>query len=168
MAGQVFHVLGLMSGSSLDGLDLALCRFQETGPDQWKGQIESAQTQAFPEDLTQALAEANGTSALQLCRTEQAFLAFCAEAVRQFPGAGKAKLLASHGHTIFHKPTEGWTLQIGNGARLHGLTGIPVVSDFRSTDVALGGQGAPLVPCAERFLFQEIHYKLFQLLATTI
>lgn len=155
MKGQVYRVLGLMSGSSLDGLDLALCRFEETGRDQWKGWIESAVTLAFPENLRKALAEAPETSALELCRTEEQFLVFCAEAIHRFPGVEKTQLISSHGHTVFHKPAEGWTLQIGNGARLHGLTGIPVVSDFRSTDVALGGQGAPLVPCAERFLFQE-------------
>ena len=155
MAGQVYQVLGLMSGSSLDGLDLALCRFEERGSDQWKGQIESAHTQPFPESLFKLLSEAHTATALELCRTEQAFLEFCAEAIGLFPGSERADLVASHGHTVFHKPGEGWTLQIGNGARLYGLTGMAVVSDFRSTDVALGGQGAPLVPCAERFLFQE-------------
>lgn len=155
MKGIGFRVLGLMSGSSLDGLDVALCQFRETGPDEWEGQIEAAKTVPFPETLFQDLQQAARSSALELCRTEQAFLEFCARSIREFPGWDTAQLIASHGHTLFHKPAEGWTLQIGNGARLQAMLGLPLVSDFRSADVALGGQGAPLVPGAERFLFSD-------------
>jgi anhydro-N-acetylmuramic acid kinase len=67
----------------------------------------------------------------------------------------KPLAVASHGHTVFHHPAAGYTLQIGNGGLLHGLCGIPVISDFRTVDVGLGGQGAPLVPGAEAELFSE-------------
>lgn len=154
-SGETYTVTGLMSGSSLDGLDLAFCRFTRHEAGEWEGCILEARTVAFPPALLEDLRRLPAASALELVRTDTAFIRFCAGEVQQLiAGCGeKPGLIASHGHTVFHNPGAGYTLQIGNGGLLAGLTGIPVVSDFRTLDVGLGGQGAPLVPGAEKHLF---------------
>lgn len=146
---------GLMSGSSLDGLDVALCAFEEKFGDKWEGQILEAATFTFPTDLRQNLKNSAAQSALELAQTEVDFVSFSADCVNKLiQKSGQSFLaIASHGHTVFHQPSRGFTLQIGNGGLLAAKTGLPVISDFRTTDVGKGGQGAPLVPGAEHFLF---------------
>jgi anhydro-N-acetylmuramic acid kinase len=109
----------------------------------------------FSHSLEQSLRNARTSSALELMETDAAFVRFSAEAVQSLCNQTGIQPLAiaSHGHTVFHRPSAGYTTQIGNGGLLSGLTGLPVVSDFRTLDVGLGGQGAPLVPGAEKFLF---------------
>jgi anhydro-N-acetylmuramic acid kinase len=151
-----FHILGLMSGSSLDGLDVAFCEF-ELSSGHWKGKIIHGETFPFGPNLFQKLAQIRQTSALDLIETEAAFVSFCAESIRFFTEKNKIHglAIASHGHTVFHNPAAGYTLQIGNGGLLSGQLQQTVVSDFRTLDVGNGGQGAPLVPGAEKFLFSE-------------
>jgi anhydro-N-acetylmuramic acid kinase len=153
-----YTILGLMSGSSLDGLDLALCQFERSPTQGWTGKILASTSRPFPEPLEDQLRQAPLASGLELLRTETAFLRFTAEAVGQFCRENDARplLVASHGHTVFHHPADGYTLQIGNGGILSGLLQLPVVSDFRTLDVGLGGQGAPLVPGAEKVLFAHV------------
>jgi anhydro-N-acetylmuramic acid kinase len=157
-----YRCLGLMSGSSLDGLDLAMCRFRPAEEsalafrlDRWE--LESAETLPFaPEwqDRLRRLPEAGGK---ELAAAHAAFGRYLGSLVRAFladhPAAGPIDCIASHGHTVFHEPAAGFTLQIGDGAALSAVTGLPVVCDFRSYDVALGGQGAPLAPMADRWLY---------------
>ncbi|MFN3876655.1 MAG: anhydro-N-acetylmuramic acid kinase, partial [Flavobacteriales bacterium] len=92
-------------------------------------------------------------SAFDLALLDAELGAFIGQAAKRFLRGERAHLVASHGHTIFHQPGLGFTLQIGSGARIAALTGITTVCDFRAADVAAGGQGAPLVPVGERLLF---------------
>ena len=149
-------ILGLMSGTSLDGLDLALCNF-------WKDDngfhynIIKAQTFSYEENLSQKLRNLFTGSARYCCEVEVEFSNFMAQCVNQFleNETKKPHYIASHGHTVFHQPEKGLTKQIGSGAILAAKTGISTICDFRTTDVALGGQGAPLVPIGDALLFAE-------------
>jgi len=153
--------LGLMSGSSLDGLDIAFCRFKKVR-DRWKYEILRAETVPCPPEWQHRLMNLPGKSAVVLAQTDIDLGHFMGACAREFirkhritPG-----FIASHGHTIFHQPGNHLTLQIGKGAAIAAETGIPVVCDFRSTDVALGGQGAPLAPIGDQLLFSQYDYCL--------
>ncbi len=150
-----WRVLGMMSGSSLDGLDLCLASFAET-PTGWTYQIESSETVVYPAFLQQQLATAHELSGLGLMQLDATLGKFFSDAVATFLSEKPAPLLLStHGHTIFHQPEGGFTTQIGGAAQLAARLRLPVVYDFRSSDVALGGQGAPLVPIGDALLFGE-------------
>ncbi|MBC7865160.1 MAG: anhydro-N-acetylmuramic acid kinase, partial [Bacteroidia bacterium] len=139
--------LGLMSGTSLDGLDLALCRFKKKGKG-YNYEILKASTLPYSKDWKKKLATAQHLSAEDLFELNAAYGKFLGSEVNKFLKGIKKKpdIISSHGHTIFHRPEKGFTVQIGNGADVAAATGITTVCDFRSLDVALGGQGAPLVP----------------------
>lgn len=146
-----------MSGSSLDGLDVAWCSFSKDHHQHWSGEILYSETFSFPQNLGHSLRNLRKATALELAETDAAFASFsgqCAGTLIQKVGRSPIAV-ASHGHTIFHQPNRGFTTQIGNGGLLASVSGLPVVSDFRTTDVGAGGQGAPLVPGAERFLFSQ-------------
>jgi len=149
-------VLGIMSGTSLDGLDLALCSFwrNDTG---FCYEILKTKTFAYPQTLQQKLQELFHSSAIDFCHTEVAFSNFMAQSVNQFLEDSEIMpdYLAAHGHTVFHQPEKGLTKQMGNGAILAAKTEISTICDFRTTDVALGGQGAPLVPIGDELLFSD-------------
>ncbi len=143
-----------MSGSSLDGIDLALCDLRiEDG--RWKYRIEKAETVGYDDDLRSKLIAVMEGTALDLARLDVELGRMIGETCNEFLAGEKADLISSHGHTIFHKPDEGLTTQIGSGAQIAAITGITTVCDLRSMDVALGGQGAPLVPLGEKLLFPE-------------
>ena len=146
-----------MSGTSLDGLDLVYVLFYlEDGA--WRYQIVKAETVAYPVRWQSQLANAHTLNAEALIALDRAYGTYIGEQVRLFVnGLQKPDFVASHGHTIMHRPELGYTLQIGHGANLAQAAGLPVVADFRSADVAAGGQGAPLVPAGEQILFQEHH-----------
>jgi anhydro-N-acetylmuramic acid kinase len=149
-------ILGLMSGTSLDGLDLALCDF-EKNEEGFCYKIIKTQTFSYPKELTQKLRHLFDGNALFLCQVEVEFSNFMAQCVNQFLENAEKKphYIASHGHTVFHQPEKGLTKQIGSGAILAAKTGITTICDFRTTDVALGGQGAPLVPIGDALLFHQ-------------
>lgn len=148
------RVIGVMSGSSLDGIDLALCWFEQTGK-HWSFAIEKAHTVPLPGTLRERLFHATEADALELARLQRDVGIAIGTACKEFRLGTEAALIASHGHTIFHQPDEGLTLQVGSGAHIAAIAGLPTVTDFRTMDVALGGQGAPLVPFGERHLFPE-------------
>lgn len=154
---EKYTVVGLMSGSSLDGLDVAICEFWSSPSGDCEGQVLEGKTFPFPSELAMKLAVLPQSDALTLAETDFSFSAFSAQCVHNFLKGFEVKplLIASHGHTVFHQPHQGFTTQIGNGGILAAKTGFPVVCDFRTTDVGLGGQGAPLVPGAEFFLFSK-------------
>lgn len=154
-----YKVIGLMSGTSLDGLDIVYCEFTLSG-NTWTYTIHAAETIRYRANWKKKLGGAHKLSGEQLCDLDRSFGRFIGEQVREFIGRVKVKkvnLLASHGHTVFHQPEKGFTLQIGSGAAIAATTGILTVCDFRSGDVALGGQGAPLVPIGDKLLFAEFH-----------
>jgi anhydro-N-acetylmuramic acid kinase len=135
---------------------VAHCWFQQI-EGQWIGGIDQAKTYTFSTGLQSDLKNLPLSSALKMAETDATFARFSADCVLDFIELHNLHptAVASHGHTIFHQPDLGFSTQIGNGGLMAARIGLPVVSDFRSTDVGYGGQGAPLVPGAERFLFSE-------------
>jgi anhydro-N-acetylmuramic acid kinase len=153
---MVYPVIGLMSGTSLDGLDVVLCEFTQTGTS-WSYDIVHGETVQFPDGMADELRAAHALPPEQLLILDRRFSVWCGELLRDMKRTFHFNVVCvgSHGHTVFHHPAAGYTLQIGNGEVIAKTAGIPVVSDFRSGDIALGGQGAPLVPAGERLLFPE-------------
>ncbi|MEI6143730.1 MAG: anhydro-N-acetylmuramic acid kinase [Mariniphaga sp.] len=152
--------IGVMSGTSLDGIDIALCHFSNTGA-KWSYEIVEAQT--FNYEISWAdklkMAPALTPEAFMLLHNE--YGRYTGELINGFlQGKEIPRIIASHGHTIFHQPERKLTFQIGNGASIAAKTGITTVSDFRTYDLALGGQGAPLVPVGDQLLFPEFDYCL--------
>ena len=148
--------IGMMSGSSLDGLDIALVRFQEES-DKYDFQILQAETLPYPEYWTKQLSEAFHKQPEDLVQLDKDYGRYLGEQVLAFAKKHNATpdFVASHGHTIFHKPEQHYTLQIGDGQELANASGFTVINDFRSEDVSKGGQGAPLVPIGDKLLFGD-------------
>lgn len=148
-------VVGLMSGTSLDGLDICCVSFQFDGT--WHYRILKAESVDYPPALREKLASAQTLTAQEYARLHSDYGLFLGEQVRDFLQRNQlhADLVASHGQTIFHQPSVRFTAQIGSGAGIAAINGIDTVCDFRTTDVALGGQGAPLVPIGDAILFAE-------------
>lgn len=165
------QVLGLMSGTSLDGLDICLCevRFSQDRQRIVAAEILDFLTLPLPEHLKQQiLFQMNPeTSAVdQLCDLNFAWSHYAATAIAQFltlhhRSFDTIDLIGSHGQTLYHRPPDpesgfhGSTLQLGDGGALAALTGVTTVSQFRTADMALGGQGAPLVPFLDQCLFSS-------------
>lgn len=160
---MIYNVIGLMSGSSLDGLDIAFVEFNETAG-KWSYEIKCAACIEYENEWTDKLRDAVHLSAkdYQLLHTD--FGRFLGENVNEFIEKfqlhHKVSLIASHGHTTFHFPEKRMTHQLGDGAAIGAKTQLPVVSDLRSMDIAFGGQGAPIVPLGEKLLFPDYHYFL--------
>jgi anhydro-N-acetylmuramic acid kinase len=152
-----YTVIGLMSGTSLDGLDLACCNFKEEDGN-WSFKVIRAETISYSRKWLELLNDAYQKEIHDLNEIDLKFGHHLAEASLDFiKNLGlKPDFIASHGHTIFHKPEQGITLQIGNGEAMSKILGLPVIYDFRSLDISLGGQGAPLVPIGDKLLFN--HY----------
>ena len=153
--------VGLMSGTSLDGLDLVAVKFWQTGKT-WNFQIESAKTITYSNEWKNRLKNAPTVSGVELIQLHTEYGRFLGNETKRFITENNfvPDLIASHGHTIFHQPEKGFTFQAGSGFEIATVTGITTVADFRSGDVALGGQGAPLVPVGDRLLFSEYEYCL--------
>ena len=148
--------IGLMSGSSLDGLDIALVRFQEENG-KYRLQILQAETLPYPNKWKQRLSEAFHKQPSELTELDKAYGKYLGEQVLSFAQKHDVHpdFVASHGHTIFHRPEEHYTLQIGDGQELAKTCDFTVINDFRSEDVSKGGQGAPLVPIGDKLLFSD-------------
>lgn len=152
-----FHrVLGLMSGTSLDGLDLAFCQFRKVD-DAWTFKILDCETISYTQEWTSRLRNAVQLSAEEIEQLHVDYGELIAHIAVGFLKRTpmSPELVASHGHTIFHQPGKRFTTQIGHGQEMANIIRIPVVCDFRSNDVLLGGQGAPLVPIGDELLFNE-------------
>ena len=155
-----YRIIGMMSGSSLDGLDLVSVVFETA--DGLKFHIEAAESQPYPDAWRQRLAGAHLLSGLELSLLDVEYGRFVGECIRDFIKTHDLapQAVAMHGHTVFHEPHRGLTLQIGSGAAVAAACGLPVVCKFRDKDVALGGEGAPLVPIGDRLLFGRYTYCL--------
>lgn len=160
---MVYHVIGTMSGSSMDGLDIAFCTFEEIGG-KWTFQINNASCIEFDTYWKQQLKNITSISAKELLLTHTAFGKWMGEKIQIFINENnlqhKVHFIASHGHTVFHEPALGMTFQMGDGAHIAAITKLPVISDLRNMDVALGGQGAPIVPIGEMMLWNDYNYFL--------
>ena len=145
-------ILGLMSGTSLDGIDLALCRISGSAY-----QVLAATTVPYTDHWRQRLASLEHSSALDYAKAHVELGHLYGKVINEFLSDKSVVVdaIASHGHTIFHQPDLGLTTQIGDGDAIAAETGLLVVSNFRTFDVALGGQGAPLVPVGDELLFGQ-------------
>jgi len=152
-----FHAIGLMSGTSLDGLDLCYSRFSENAG-KWNFKILKSETIPYPEIWENKLRNAFYLSSPELLALNSEYGFYLGQKAEEFIKKNKIEkldVISSHGHTVFHQPEKKFTLQIGDGRAIKLVTGIPVVYDFRTQDVLLGGNGAPLVPIGDELLFSE-------------
>ncbi|MCK7557895.1 anhydro-N-acetylmuramic acid kinase [Chitinophaga sedimenti] len=152
---MVYKVIGLMSGSSLDGLDIVFAELTEVRG-QWTYAIVAADCKPYTAEWLGKLAGAPQLSAKEYLLLHSAYGHYLGEQVNDFIQQHQldhqVHFIASHGHTVFHAPAERMTAQIGDGAAISAVTNLPVISDLRAMDVALGGQGAPIVPIGEKLL----------------
>lgn len=158
---MVYKVIGLMSGSSLDGLDIVFTELQENSGE-WSFEIIAADCYAYSKEWATKLKDAIHLNALEYQLLHAEYGHYLGKEVARFIEEKglhyKVGLIASHGHTTFHVPKK-MTAQLGDGAAIAAETGINVVSDLRALDVAFGGQGAPIVPIGEKLLLKE--YNMF-------
>ncbi|NEV94664.1 anhydro-N-acetylmuramic acid kinase [Psychroflexus sp. YR1-1] len=153
---NTYSVIGVMSGTSLDGIDLVHCSFQK-GED-FSFEIHSTSTYAYSSVWLEKLKHAHTRPMEQIKALDEDYTLLLAEYINRFISENHVSdidFIASHGHTILHQPEKGLTYQIGNLPTLAGLTHHKVICDFRVQDVDLGGQGAPLVPIGDRLLFGQ-------------
>lgn len=153
----VYKSIGLMSGTSLDGLDICFAKFWKENSC-WKFEIIEAETIAYSETLEEQLRNSIHLSAQDLLALHSEYGFYLGQTTDDFitrKQLSTIDVIASHGHTVFHQPNRKFTLQIGDGRAIKLQTQIPVIYDFRSQDVLLGGNGAPLVPIGDELLFSE-------------
>jgi anhydro-N-acetylmuramic acid kinase len=152
---QEFFSLGLMSGSSLDGLDICYSKiFVENNL--YGFEILSGTTVQYPVPLAQALRDARNASAMELSILDIELGVFFGSACSDMLAKSTSSpldFISSHGHTIFHHPEKGISLQIGNGQQIAKQTGIKTLTNLRQNDIAHGGSGAPIVPIGDHEYF---------------
>jgi anhydro-N-acetylmuramic acid kinase len=155
---MVYKVIGLMSGSSLDGLDIAFVEFEENAG-KWSFTILASECQPYDNEWKEKLKNAHSLNAMDYLLLHSAYGHYLGEQVNSFIEQHslqyKVSLICSHGHTVFHFPQQKMTAQLGDGAAIAAVTSLPVVSDLRAMDIAFGGQAAPIVPIGEKYLFPD-------------
>jgi anhydro-N-acetylmuramic acid kinase len=155
---MIYKALGLMSGSSLDGLDIAYVHFHETAG-KWSFELIAAECFPYNKEWTDKLKNATSLGAFDYQVLHTAYGRYLGDQVNFFISKYELEhqvdLIASHGHTTFHEPALKMTAQLGDGAAIAAVSSLPVISDLRALDVALSGQGAPIVPIGEKLLFPE-------------
>lgn len=154
---MIFQAIGLMSGTSLDGLDICFAKFEKQNST-WKFDILQAETIPYSEKWENQLRNSIHLSAEELLELHSEYGFYLGKAVKNFIKKNNLEnidVIASHGHTVFHQPQKKFTLQIGDGRAIKIETNLPVIYDFRSQDVLMGGNGAPLVPIGDELLFSK-------------
>ncbi len=145
-------ILGVMSGSSLDGLDLCIVCFEKKA-DRWAYEITYCETVEIPDFYLRQLEKAPTLDSVDLLELDMSYGRWIGEHILKLKYP--IDLISIHGHTVFHLPEKQLSLQIGNGEIINQLTDVTTVTNFRNLDILLGGQGAPLVPMGEKHLFPE-------------
>ena len=150
-----------MSGSSLDGVDLAIIDFYKK-KNKWKFKLLEFNTISYDYNLKNELSVAHNLNLNQIKKLDSKYTFVLASLINNFLEKLKINIdfVSSHGHTILHQPEKGVTIQIGNNIDLSNLISKKLICDFRSQDVLFGGQGAPLVPVGDYHLFSEFDYTL--------
>ncbi len=160
---MVYRTIGLMSGSSLDGLDIAFVEFHENAG-KWTFEMLKADCYPYSEEWITRLKDSICLTALDYQLLHVDYGHYLGRQVNKFIEENelqyKVALIASHGHTTFHVPAKKMTAQLGDGAAIAAETHLPVVTDLRAADVAFGGQGAPIVPIGEKLLLGNYDYFL--------
>lgn len=155
---MVYRVIGTMSGSSLDGLDIAFVELHEASG-KWTYELRNSMCYAYSEEWKDKLSRACNMPLIDYHLLHAEYGHYTGELINHFIKANdlqyQVQLISSHGHTTFHIPSQRMTAQLGCGAAIAATTGINVVSDLRAMDVALGGQGAPIVPIGEKLLLGD-------------
>ena len=162
MFKEHYHIIGVMSGTSLDGIDLAQLHFSIKNG-KWSFKIQDCETIAYPQIWLNKLKTAITFSEKELENLNIEYTHFLGQTIRGFIQKNKLSnidVVCSHGHTILHQPHKGITLQIGNLPEIAKIINQKVVCDFRVQDVELGGQGAPLVPIGDEILFSAFDFCL--------
>jgi anhydro-N-acetylmuramic acid kinase len=158
MTPKDYRVIGLMSGTSLDGLDIAYCHISENNGN-WTYQIINADCIRYSNKWQLRLQKLVFQDAITYLQTHVQYGHLLGDMVNTFIAEhdlkDKVDFIVSHGQTIYHQPENKMTAQIGDGAAISVKTGLPVISDLRTCDVAAGGQGAPIVPICDKILFSE-------------
>lgn len=151
-----YKVIGVMSGTSMDGVDLVHCTLHQSNGN-WNYKINAAKTIDYDEKWRLRLSKLRSQSAYNFVRTDRYYGEYLGLLINDFLNETglQADLISSHGHTIFHQPENNITTQIGDGNAISAITGIPSVTNFRAMDVILGGQGAPLVGIGDKLLFGD-------------
>ena len=163
ICNMIYYVIGTMSGSSMDGLDIVYTKFEEKGG-KWNYEILQFDCIPFSNEWTKKLLHITDISAKELIKTHVDFGHWMGNEIKNFIDKHhlhhKVHLIASHGHTVFHEPELHYTFQMGDGAAIAAINKLPVVCELRNMDIALGGQGAPIVPIGEKLLWNEYEYFL--------
>lgn len=156
-----YHVIGLMSGTSLDGLDIAFCHFKNNHH-HWTFSILKTKSIEYQDSLAKRLKNAISLNAADLLVFHNYYGTWLGNQVNDFIHQNNlgVDFISSHGHTIFHQPEIGLTYQIGSGQHLANTCNHKVICDFRTNDISMGGQGAPLVPIGDQLLFSEYDFCL--------
>ncbi|WP_029448904.1 anhydro-N-acetylmuramic acid kinase [Cellulophaga baltica] len=158
---KIFKIIGVMSGTSLDGLDLAYCHIWEAN-NAWQFVIQATKNVPYTPEMELKLKDAIFLPATELLEFHNTYGTWLGQQAKAFIEERNLSVdyIASHGHTTHHQPQRGLTYQIGSGQHIANESGIEVICDFRTNDVALGGQGAPLVPIGDQLLFHAYDFCL--------
>ena len=161
MIKNEYYIIGVMSGTSLDGVDLVYVKFDLSK--KWHFTIIEADTISYDENWVAKLENLVNLSIEELKLVDEEYTHLLASVINSFITKHKIKnidAICSHGHTALHQPENNLTYQIGNQPIISKLLGQIVVCDFRVQDVQLGGQGAPLVPIGDKLLFSNYDFCL--------